>query len=175
MTMFRENRSDESRFASSLGADRAELGMGRNPTTFKQFRPTPPSLSPEQAIYSAATADKFEFIENPLPRHQDHYLNEVIELLREKGVPLMMINVPQYSEIHNKKIVERENWFRRFGSDIPLIGIPPAELYSGLSDEEITKLHYDAEHMNVNGNAYFTRAILPSIMEVFDTNAAKDR
>lgn len=175
LTISRENRSDESRFAATLGADRAEFGMGRKTETYEPFLPTPPYFSSEEAIYAAETADKFQFIDEPLPKHQDHYLDKLVELLREKGVSLMIINVPQYSEIHDQKVVERENWSRRFGTDIPVLGIPPAELYEGLTDSEITKLHYDPEHMNANGNAYYTRAILPAIIKSFETHAAKNR
>lgn len=175
LTLARENRSDRSRFADTLGADHAELGMGRNSGMFEVFNPSPPRVPTDQLIYSPISAEKFRFIDKPLPVHQDHYLDEAICLMREKQVPVMMIHVPQFSEIRNDKILERENWSARFDMHIPLIGIPPAELYAGLREEEITKLHYDPEHMNANGSTYYTRTILPAIMEVYETYAAKDR
>ena len=175
LTISRANGSGELRFADTLGADRAEFGMGRKIETYEPFLPAPPNFSPETLIYSAETADKFRFIEKPLPKYQDHYLDKLVALLRAKGVPLIIVNVPQYSEIHDQKVIERENWSLRFGTDTPVIGIPPAELYAGLTDPEITKLHYDPEHMNANGNAYYTRAILPAIIKLFNSNAAKNR
>ena len=175
LTIARPNRSRVSPFSETLGADKAEVGMGRKIETYEPFYPDPPQLLDEQMIYSFATADGLQFIDRPLPEDQDHYLNAIINLLREKRVPLMLINVPQYSERHSQTIIEREDWSRRFGMQIPLIGIPPAELYAGLTEAEITKLHFDPEHMNANGNKYYTRAILPAIMEVFQSYAAKDR
>jgi hypothetical protein len=43
-----------------------------------------------------------------------------------------------------------------------------------LDDTEIDKLFFDPAHFNANGNEFFTLAITPAIMEIYDRYAIKD-
>lgn len=174
LTIIRPNKSKPSPFTENLGADKAEMGMGRSPRKFAEFSPTF-SLAPNSAlIYSGDNQERFYFSDDEITSYQNFYLEELVEMLDQNDIPLMILNVPQYSEKNNQVIVERKNWAKKFATDIPIIGIPPAVLYSGLSDAEIEKLHYDDEHMNKNGGEFFTRATLPAILEVYEKNAAKN-
>lgn len=174
LTIVRQNPSMVSPYSKNLGAFKREEGMTHNPEAFERFTPTSPVFSSSDLIYSSTTKANFRFKDEQLSIHQNHYLEKLIELLKEKEVPLVMLNVPQHSEKNSDKAIELQDWSKRFGMGIPLIGIPPTVLFKGLSEKEVEKLHSDREHFNMNGNEYFTRTILPAILEVYEKHATKN-
>ncbi len=173
LTLIRKNRSSLTPYTADLGALRVELGWGANPATFEKFNPPPPSIPANNLIYSPDTREQYEFINDEITLYQYHYIQKLAEMLESRQIPLIMVNIPQHSERHNTKIIERRNWSESLNMDIPLVGIPPATLFAGLSDEEIKRLYYD-EHTNVNGSEFFTRAVLPAILKIYDEHAAKN-
>lgn len=173
LTMARENRSNPSRYVSEFGSNKELMGMGRNPETFVPFIPNAPLLSPEELLFSPATLTQFTFEDRPLPEYHDHYLNAMYQLLQEHQTPLAILNVPQYNERSSDGVLERVDWSRRFGKQIPLIGIAPAVLFEGLSPSEVELLHCDIYHFNKNGNEYFTKAVMPAIVDVYEKYASK--
>ena len=173
LTLTRPNSRSRSLYTDTLGAFKRKVGMGEDPRTFERFAPEPPSLAGADMIYSDSTRELFDFTEQPIPEYQTYHLDRIIELLRKNGVPFAILNIPQYSERKNNKIVELRDWRTRFGADTPLIGIPPRALFSGLSEAEVEKLHGDHEHLNLNGCEFYTRAILPAILDVHSKHATK--
>lgn len=171
LSMIRRNRHRSSEWDENLGADKFQAAMGRDIGKFVQFHPKTPEISEYDLVYSSSTADRFEFLNDPIGDYQEHYFEKIIELLRAENVPIMIINIPQYTERHSSRIFERENWNTKFQTPIPLVGIQPSVLFSGLSDEEIELLYFDDSHFNVNGNEYFTAAILPGILKAYKENA----
>jgi hypothetical protein len=165
--------TEPSKYAADLGANKETLGMGRKSSKFVRFVPASPRLPVRDLLLSDTTREHFEFTNESLPPYQEHYLDEIAKLLHRCGTPLAMINVPQYNERSSTKVIERQDWARRLGSDVPLIGVPPATLFEGLSPDEVEKLHCDIYHFNKNGNEFFTRTVLPAILHVYDTHAAK--
>lgn len=174
LSMIRTTSSEPSRYAGDLGANKELLGMNRDPKSFVRFTPQPRTLTAAELTYSPESRRRFEFTNEELTAHQDHYLRHLVQLLDQHGIPLVILNVPQYSERSNDKVVERFDWSERFGSEIPLIGISPTELFTGLDEKEIELLHCDREHFNKNGNEYFTKTILPALLAVYKDHASKD-
>jgi len=176
LTLARPNGAKTSSpFAKNLGADKADLGAGRDPLKFVRLTKPVPVFNSENMIYSSETANQFFFTGEPIPNHQFLYFEKLVELLKRENVPFAIINIPQYTERHSAKVVERKNWSEVFGTEIPLVAIPPATLFAGLSDEEIDRMYYDDIHFNSNGNEYFTKTILPAVMEVYETSSAANR
>ena len=173
LTLVRPNGSTPSDFAQDLGADKSALGMGRDPLTFERYAPASPQIKYSDLIYSDDSREKFRFTGDPIPFYQNVHFDKLIDQLRQHHTSVMMLNIPQYSERHSDKIVERDDWAKRFQMDIPLVGVPPATLFAGLNEEEIEKLHFDEEHLNLNGNEFFTRTVLPAILMVYETHASK--
>jgi hypothetical protein len=60
------------------------------------------------------------------------------------------------------------DWPQIFDGDFKLLGIPPAKLFGGLSDEEVRKLYGDPWHFNRNGQEYFTTLITPALVQIFE-------
>lgn len=176
LTLVRPNGAKASSpFAKNLGADKQDWGAGRDPRKFVRLTPPAPVIESENMIYSPETADRFFFTGEPIPNHQFLYFAKLVELLKRENVPFAIINIPQYTERHSDRVVERENWSAVFGTEIPLVAIPPATLFANLSDEEIDRMYYDDMHFNSNGNEYFTKTILPAVMEVYEKQSAGNR
>ncbi len=174
LTIVRRNPSTaKTAHSESLGAFLRKEGMAHDPGAFARFTPPAPPFSSAELIYSDSTSNGFRFEDNQLPAHQDYYLEKLMELLREREVPLAILNVPQYGERDNDQIIERLDWPRRFGSDIPIIGVRPSLLFAGLDEEGVEKLHSDLQHFNLNGSEYYTHAVLPAILDVYETHATK--
>ncbi len=173
LTLVRKNRSSQTVFDANRGALKAEMGWGQNAATFERFNPPAPFITAENMIYSPAVQDRFEFTNAEIAPYQNYCLQKLVELLKEKRVPLAMINIPQHSESRNQKTVERKNWAQVFDMDIPLVGVQPAILFDGLNDEQVKLLYYN-EHLNINGNEFFTRVVLPAILEIYEKHAAKN-
>lgn len=172
LSLIRPNRSQQSAYAADLGANKELMGMYRDTSTYTAFAPKPPVLSASDLLF-ATNPKMFRITNDPIPEHQDRYLSAIIELLEEHGVPIAFLSVPQYSERDHANADERFDWSKRFKKDIPLIGISPPVLFAGLNDEEIEKLHCDREHFNKNGNEFFTVAVMPGILSVYDKYANK--
>jgi hypothetical protein len=124
-------------------------------------------------IFSDRNKGRFHFTNDEIPFYQNLFLLKLVELCRRKQVPLAMLNIPQSPERYSDKVLELKNWKASFGEDVPIIGIPPAVLFAGLSDDDLDKLRFDDAHLNANGSEFFTRAVVPAILEVYRTHAAK--
>ena len=176
LTIVRPNGAKTSSpFAKNLGADKQDWGAGRDPRKFVRLTPPAPVFKSEKMIYSSEISEQFFFTGEPIPNHQFLYFQKLVELLKRENVPFAIINIPQYTERHSARVVERNNWSAVFGTEIPLVAIPPATLFAGLSGEEIDRMYYDDMHFNSNGNEYFTKAILPAVMEVYEKKSAANR
>jgi len=174
LSAVRRNPESKSAEAENLGAHKRDEAMEHNRAAFERFTPAPPVFSADRLLFSGTTAANFHFTGAKISPHQDRYLVKLVELLREKRVPLVMLNIPQYSERRSERIIELEDWSQRFGQEIPLIGIAPTVLFAGLSEKEIELLHADREHFNTNGNEFYTQTVLPAILEVYEKHAAQN-
>jgi hypothetical protein len=171
--MLQSDRSRPSGYAEDLGANKELMGMYRDPSTFVRFEPEAPVIAASDMIYSASTQDRFKFTDAEVTAHQDHYLRNAMRLLQENEIPVAVLNVPQYSERTNDKIVERFDWSAKFGRPIPLIGVAPTKLFAGLDEKQVELLHCDREHFNKNGNEYFTKSILPALLVTYRDHASQ--
>lgn len=174
LTIARQDKTEPSPYADDFGAFKAELGMGRDKKAFKEYSPVSPVVAANDLIYSPARPGWFEFTNTPIPLYQDRYLEELVKMLHRENVPLAMINLPDYKQRHESKVTEWQEWSKRFGREIPILGIPPSVLFAGLNEDEIERLYCDTEHLNINGNEFFTRAVLPAILKVYDDHATKN-
>lgn len=163
LSLLREDRVDDVRHTATLGAGLFERGWDNTP-----FRPTmlePPTLPPRALIFSPETAGRFDFVERPLTAYQAHFLRALAALLRERGVRLIVLNVPVWMGGEPPvRVEERLYWPDALGMPLTMIGVPPAELFAGLDRAGIETFHYNT-HMNRNGAERFTRVVTPALIE----------
>jgi hypothetical protein len=59
-------------------------------------------------------------------------------------------------------------WPDFFQGEITMAGIPPARLCAGMADEDILKLFWNYEHLNQNGQQYFTSIVAPGLAQIYE-------
>lgn len=163
LSLIRADKVDDARFAATLGAGLFERGWDDTP--FQRSPLEPPMLPPRRLIFSAETEDRFAFADAPLTAYQDHFLRALAALLRERGVRLIVLNVPVWMGGEPpERVEERLHWPDALGMPLTMVGVPPAELFAGLDRAGIETFHYNT-HMNRNGAERFTRVVTPALIE----------
>jgi len=119
------------------------------------------------SVYSPETGTNFAFSGAGLPPMQLHFAKKFAALAREHGCELVVIHVPTYEERHLTDIPEPTFWPDALNTDVIMIGIPPATLFRGLTDEQIRKLYSDPAHFNENGQDYFTALAVPTLLKIY--------
>jgi hypothetical protein len=132
------------------------------------FKPAKGAASADAVVFSTVTRTNFIFSSPPLPDWQLHFAGKLAELFREKGVQPVMLHLPVLNEARSPVLAERADWSEIFGGDFKLLGIPPAKLFGGLTDEEVLKLYADPVHFNRNGQEYFTALITPALFQIYE-------
>jgi hypothetical protein len=133
---------------------------------FATYSPPPPPLAPEQIIYSETTKGGWRFENQTLLPYADNFDRKLMRLAVENDIPIAELEVPLYSRRKLNEVIELTNWPAYFGAPIHMLGIPPTQLFAGLSDDEVKKLYWN-DHMNANGSHYFTKAIMPALVQLY--------
>jgi hypothetical protein len=160
-----------------LGCTRSELGFNYDSlsdhfTAFIPFVPPVAVTAADVEIYSPAGKNNFEFSHAPLPDWQVHFARKLAGLARENDCRLVMLSIPVLADAPVTAIRERAFWPEIFQADVSQIGISPARLFTGLSDEELHRLFTNAGHFNKNGMDYFTSLIAPGLIQLYETPSA---
>ncbi|MBF0435685.1 MAG: hypothetical protein HQL77_09970 [Magnetococcales bacterium] len=131
----------------------------------------PPEFTAEQLLYSKATEGNYTFSgrsQGRLLEYQSTYIKHIFRIARNRGVAIATFHVPIYKFRKEKTMGEVVNWATHYPEfNLAMLGIPSSELFKGLSEEQLRNMYYD-NHMNVNGAAYYTKALLPGILALYD-------
>ncbi len=157
---------------SLRGAYRVEGGYLGAPFVLQKTKP--PELSARSMIYSPEAQRFFNFTQQPLSPYQMHFLRLTTELARRSDVPVAILNIPLSRQRREAAVEERMHWSEVFGLEMPIIGVPPATLFRGMTDSEINRCFYD-EHMNLNGSDLLTRTLTPAILTVYEEHARRSQ
>lgn len=165
LSVVRRNRDDADPAPQNLGSINSEEGFDGAP--FVAFSPPPKTLAAADMIAEpGAAAPAFDFGSHPLSPFEDAFARKIVELTKEHHTRLVAIAMPFISDAQQHKVQQRFDWRAAYG--IPVIGVPPATLFAGQSEQEMQRLYYNSLHMNVNGAQYFTRTILPALVKLHD-------
>jgi hypothetical protein len=126
----------------------------------------PPSMASEAAIFPASGCASVAVTGPPLGPYQMNFARAIVELLHERGVPLVLLHIPIDDEYGEHDIPERMSWDRALGADASLVGIPAATLFGGIGKDRFLHYYRD-QHLNANGQALFTKAIIPPLVSLF--------
>lgn len=174
--IIRSDIQDKTDFYHTLvllkGAYRVEGGYFGAPFVLQKTRP--PEVSAHSMIYSPETQRFFSFTQQPLSPYQMHFLRLTTELARRSDVPVAILNIPLSRQRRHAAVEERMHWSEVFGLEMPIIGVPPATLFRGMTDSEIDRCFYD-EHMNLNGSDLLTRTVTPAILTVYEEHARRSQ
>jgi hypothetical protein len=166
LSLVRDNWVGVNRYAATLGSGLFPIGYRGAP--FIQFHPPPPVLTAADLIDGQGA---YRFTGNRMLPHEELYVARLARLLEDKQVAVAILHVPGYTgqetPMRSPVLEERRDWRQTFGSRSALVGIPPAVLFRGLSDEQIRRLYYNY-HLNSNGAEFFTRAIAPALVDLHE-------
>ena len=90
------------------------------------------------------------------------------ELAREHQTKLVYLYVPRSTEMRAATVNPNAFWRDVFQDDFTMVGIPPAKLFSGLSDEQVLTLYWEYRHFNVNGQKFFTPIVTPALVQLYE-------
>jgi hypothetical protein len=157
-----------------LGCTCSELGfnydkLGDHFTAFTPFTPQTAATSADTEIYSPAATNDFQLGREPLPAWQVHFAGKLSELAQTHGCRLVMLTIPVLADAPVAAIRERASWPEIFHGDFWMIGIPPAKLFAGLTDQQLHWLFTNSGHFNKNGMTYFTPLITPALLQIYET------
>ncbi len=155
-----------------LGAVATRLGFRANPllpdAPFTFFRP-PAAKRVQASIYKVSDpSKKFEFSNAPLPRWQVRFARQFANLAETQQCKLIMLHIPVLEEVRDGVIRERPLLPAFSGADLTLVGIPPRQMFQGLTDDDILKLFSDIWHFNQNGMEFFTPLVTPALLQLYD-------
>ena len=144
-----------------------KVNSGFNGAPFKYVnRKNSNYFSEKNTMYSFAESN-FKFQGPDINEYQKHYIGKIFELLENNDIKTAIIHIPKYSERESDKISERVCWPKTFDTKVDIIGIKPNELFKSMSEDSIKYFYYD-EHLNSNGNEYFTESIFPAIAKFYE-------
>lgn len=136
---------------------------------FVEFTPQTGAQLSDVCVYSANTKTNFTFASAAVPPVQLHFAQKFATLAREHGCTLVLVHIPFYDERHSATISEPTFWPDVLGTNVTMIGIPPATLFKGLTDDEIRKLYSDPVHLNENGQKFFTTVMMPILLKLYES------
>ncbi len=163
--------------AQLLGAMMAE----RNIQIADPFVPLAPALDDRPAevrVYSPETRSSFQFGGIAIPAWQLQFAKKFAALAQAHQVKLVYLHLqpPQSAnETNSPAILERECWPEVLGTNVTMVGIPPAKLFAGISADDFPKLFYTSDwcHFNENGQRFFTRVITPTLVQIYESNCTR--
>jgi len=159
-------------FTSSLGSLVMRAGFGLSTyaehAPFEEYTPSTSTTSADVLVYSPETRDSFNFKVGAVPEWQLHFARKFADLSEDRGCKLVLLHLPTMSEARSPVIQEKAFWPDIMHSDLTMVGIIPARLFAGLTDEDLYKLYGDMGHMNKNGQFYFTPLVTPSLLDIYE-------
>jgi len=166
-----EIHSHELNPVSSLGAGIAQMGFRSNPQAepepFVPFTPQTGAQPADVCVYSTTNQSRFIFPSGPPPPMQTHFLRKFLALAKAHDCQVVMLHLPTFAERQSAVIATSARWPDVLPPDVALLGIPPAKLFQGLAETDVRKLYSDSVHFNQNGQEYFTKLILPTLLQLY--------
>ena len=148
-----------------LPADKDKPAWNHSPTDFTPVTTAGPA---DVLVYSGSQDTNFKFPPTPITRMQMVFVHNIGVLAQEHQTRLVFLHIPDYADRRQSEIVETIFWPAAFGINLDLVGIPPAVLFAGLTDDEIGKLYFNPTHFNQNGKNYFTPIITPALIQIYE-------
>ncbi len=172
-----EEHYHSTNLADNLGSTTSELGYDSrlkpdaDPTIpFISYAPKTSARSSDTCVYSAASQTNFQFSSAPLPDWQTHFARLFMAMAAQHGCSLVLLHIPTIDEARSPTIQERDFWLEIQNDNFFILGVPPAKMFGGLTDDQIRKLYVNYGHLNKNGQEYFTPLITPALLKIYDSS-----
>ena len=157
-----------------LGSTTSQLGFANADADatvpFIPFTPQNVATPADVYVYSSAMATNFDFSQKPLPAYEQQFTRLTAKLAEAHGCKLVLLHIPDINEARLPLIREQAFWPKNFGTNLVMLGVPPARMFAGLTDEEVRQLFFNPGHFNQNGQAYFTHLVTPALISLYEKN-----
>jgi hypothetical protein len=160
---------------TQLGALTEQLGFSPNRAAFASFHPAFVAFTPQNgirpsdvSIYSPETKTNFVF-DSSLPPMELHFAQKIAALAQQNNCKLVMVHVPFFNEEHSPVIYMPVYWPEALHANLTMLGIPPATLFEGLTEDDVRKLYSDPIHLSQNGQNYFTSLMMPNLLNIYES------
>lgn len=171
-TNYWQIRSDAGNFADNLGAFTAHVGFRDNPDApakpFVNYLPNTGVQPSAVLIHWPLKGTIFDPFGNDLPPMQFHFIQKLNELASQCGCKFVIVHIPTFDERRSTRLYLPEKRLY-LTPDVTRIGIPPATLFKGLTDDQIRELYSDSVHLNENGQKYFTALMTPTLLKLYES------
>jgi hypothetical protein len=167
LSLARSNLLEESPLLKTCGSKKQKLGFKGTESSFVPFAPPALHLEPSTMIYSSESATNFHFSGRELTPFQKHFTEQLGKLAQEYGAHLVILDIPRTWHNRSSKVEAFTDWTKVLTSSTDLVGVPTEKFFSGLSDEDASKLYFDSAHLNANGNPFFTQTITPALLQIY--------
>jgi hypothetical protein len=151
--------------ALRLGSRVLRLNLDR---PFRSYTPRTSARPADVCVYSEATKADFHFGGGQIWPVQAAFARKFAALARSHQVKLVYLHLPITQEIKSSRIDEPACWPDVLQGNAVMMGITPAKLYAGMTEENILDLFYNFEHLNQNGQEYFTSIITPRLVQIYE-------
>jgi hypothetical protein len=152
--------------ATQLGCLSLRLGFNRS-SAFEALLPTTTAQPMGAVVYAPSTQARFKFTGTNRPAWEASFAQRLTALWRADGVQSVMVSLPSLTEARSSVILEKAYW-PEFFPDTSLLGIPPAEIFSQMTEAELRKIYADTWHFNQNGQIYYTSLITPALIQLYE-------
>jgi hypothetical protein len=157
-----------------LGSQSQYGSVGYYGSTFIPEPRTPPVFAVDSMISHGSDDANFDFNGEALGPYHQHWAREIGNLANQYNVPFAMIHIPEDTEKGMTHVPERMYWPSVLGlPDAPVIGIPSETLFRETPATEVQNYYYD-QHFNDNGKEFFTRAITPAVLDVYNKEVRRN-
>ena len=155
--------------ATRLGAIDAQIttipGM-----EFQPFQPTN-AVSPADVLrYDSQNRTNFSFSPEGIQPEQLFFLRKLAALTRANATGLLALHAPETNDFTAGTVCERACWPELLDPDVQLVGVPGTKLFAGLTDREKLQLFYNENHLNKNGQQFYTRLVTPALLQIYENN-----
>jgi hypothetical protein len=140
--------------------DRADL--------FHPYTPQTPAGPTDVSIYGSETRDKFQFAPTPAAPFQVYFARKFLALAQDHSTRLVCLNLPILADRQDTEIPEGRLWLDVFRPYASLMGIAPARLFEGMTEDDLHQIYQDPVHLNQNGQIYFTPIITPALLDLYE-------
>lgn len=100
----------------------------------------------------------------PMPTSA-HFRRRTEELITAHGGTFAYVTTPWF--YHRRLDLLNERTDVAYPPEHPFLGVAPARLFAGMTDEDIKRVYRDDGHLNANGSAVFTRLLAPAILQLW--------
>jgi hypothetical protein len=151
--------------STRLGSAGLHLKPGQ---TFDAYTPPDGARPEDVVIYSDATAKSFDFSGGSIPAMQADFVRKVAALAREHRTGIVLLHLPLTDDLKAPLLEEPVFWPDLFHGNLTLMGVPPPKFFQGTTGQDIPRLFWNSDHLNPNGQAYFTKLVTPDLLQIYE-------